>query len=159
MGGGKIAPPETKCQKTQNWLGPKARAFGTFNIIQFCMFPEKIGTIACIDGNWRHFCRRQVEIVQEFPYYSQNHKIEKILPKFYPNESICGPKLDIDSKNNFCNFCEILTSWRHFVRSYTMTTSDQSVDVSIKRGEMEQSLFSSSSNVCCRGTVLAKIAL
>ena len=91
-------------------LGPKARAFGTFNIIQFCMFPEKIGTIACIEKIWRHFCRRQVEIVQEFPYYSQNHIIEKILPKFYPNKSIFGPKLDIDSTNISCNFGEILRS-------------------------------------------------
>ena len=32
-GGGNIAPPTTYCRITQNWPGPKARAFGTFILI------------------------------------------------------------------------------------------------------------------------------
>ena len=35
-----LSPPTTYCQITQNWLGPKARAFRTFILIYFCMFPE-----------------------------------------------------------------------------------------------------------------------
>ena len=35
-----MAPPAIKLAETKNWSGPKARAFGTFNMIQLSMFPE-----------------------------------------------------------------------------------------------------------------------
>ena len=109
-GGGHMAPPATYCKFSKNIRGPKARGLATFNIYQFCMFSEKIGTIACIENFLRHFCRRQVENVQEFPQYSQNHKNQQYLPESCPNESIFGYKLDIDNTNISCNFGEILTS-------------------------------------------------
>ena len=39
-------PPTTYCRITRNWPGPKARAFGTFILILFCMFPENFAAFS-----------------------------------------------------------------------------------------------------------------
>lgn len=59
--GGPYGPPRTSCQISQNWCGPKARAFGTFILYQFCTFLEKIGKFACLDKMLEHFYRRPLE--------------------------------------------------------------------------------------------------
>ena len=107
--GGPYGPPEIKYPETQNWLGPKARASGTFSLIQFCMFTEKIGSFACLEKKLEHFCRRQSENEQARPYYSRNHKNSQNLLETCSNGFKFGHHLDINKTNISCKFGENLT--------------------------------------------------
>ena len=106
--------------KTQNWPGPKARAFATFSfIIKDIFWPSFMtpGRVVQFLG----WCQSQPSLFSYIsPYYSQKHKNGHNFAKNGPNDSIFSQKFNIHKINISWKFGENPTWWRHFMTSYVI---------------------------------------